>query len=70
MVTALNACMSIPASITVNDLINKANQYAAGGDNDPTTSMRNDRVFILTGTQDSTVVPGMFLEHYAALVSQ
>jgi len=54
--------MSIPASITVGDLINKANQYAASGDNDPTTSMRNDRVFILTGSQDSTVVPGVAMK--------
>jgi hypothetical protein len=55
--------MSLPAQISVADLITETNEYASSGDVDPTTNMRNDRVFIFAGTQDSTVVPGTYTRH-------
>jgi len=59
LTAALNACMSIPNNINVNDLISQADTWASQAKNDPTAGMRNDRIFILGGTQDTTVVQGV-----------
>jgi hypothetical protein len=58
LITALNACMTLPNQVNVNDLRNQANNYANSGDIDPTSNMRNDRVYIYHGTRDTTVYPG------------
>lgn len=58
-VTALGACMDKPENIDVNELIQQANAYAATGKNDPTSAMRNSKVYIFAGTEDTTVYQGV-----------
>jgi hypothetical protein len=58
LITALNACMSLPNQVSVNDLIAQTMRYATAGDVDPTSNMRDHRVFIIHGTRDNTVSPG------------
>jgi hypothetical protein len=57
--TATNACATLPNNINVNDLVAQTNRYVTANDVDPTSNMRNDRVFIYSGNQDSTVVSGV-----------
>jgi poly(3-hydroxybutyrate) depolymerase len=57
--TATNACATTYSNINVNDLIAQTGRYANAGDVDQTFNMQNDRVFIYTGTRDSTVVSGV-----------
>jgi len=58
LLTALNACMSLPAQVNVAELRTQTNTYANAGDIDATINMRDDRVYIFAGTRDTTVVPG------------
>lgn len=55
---ATNACASNPSAITISDLVQQTNRYATSGDVDATGNMRDDKIFILAGNQDSVVVPG------------
>jgi len=50
--------MSLPNTVNVNDLRTATNNYANSGDIDPTSNMRNDRVYIFHGTRDTVVAPG------------
>lgn len=67
VLTALNACMNLPNQINVNDLIVQTNSFASSGEIDSTENMRSHRVFILTGTEDSTVVQGLKLSQSVKL---
>jgi hypothetical protein len=58
LITALNACMSLPNQVSVSDLVAQTSRYANAGDIDPTANMRDHRVFIIHGSRDNTVVPG------------
>jgi hypothetical protein len=57
--TATQACASNPNGVNIADLITRTNQYANFGNIDATANMRNDRVFIFAGNQDTVVVPGI-----------
>lgn len=57
--TATGACMSNPNQIDVSELIAQADRYSSDGEIDPTSNLNNDRVFILAGTLDTTVDPGV-----------
>lgn len=59
---AANLCMSSPSSVNVNFLITQANTLAATNLIDPVGNIRDDRVFIFHGTQDSTILPGTVYE--------
>eukprot|EP00058_Branchiostoma_floridae_P023991 XP_002609481.1 hypothetical protein BRAFLDRAFT_127005 [Branchiostoma floridae] len=50
--TALGACMSSPAGITVSTLVSKTNSEP---DIDDPSNMRGDRVWLFGGTRDTTV---------------
>jgi len=57
--TATGACSNNPNNVNVADLTTRTNQYASSGDIDATANMRNDRVFIFAGNQDTVVVNGI-----------
>ncbi|KAI8518447.1 hypothetical protein Bbelb_044640 [Branchiostoma belcheri] len=52
LTTALGACMSSPAGITVSSLVSKTNSEP---DIDDPSNMRGDRVWLFGGTRDTTV---------------
>ncbi|XP_068129046.1 poly(3-hydroxybutyrate) depolymerase-like [Hyperolius riggenbachi] len=59
MMTATQACMSMPTSINVNTLISKTQSYVTSGLIDALSNLANDKVYIFSGTRDTTVVPGV-----------
>jgi poly(3-hydroxybutyrate) depolymerase len=70
-VIAVNACANTPNDINMSDLIAQTNRYAASNDVDPTSNMRNDRIFIFHGNQDSVIHPGVssrVVEYYQTYV--
>jgi predicted esterase len=70
--TATGACSSNPNNVAVSDLVAQTNRYASSNDVDGTGNLRNDRVFIFAGNQDSVVVPGIaskVLEYYQNYVN-
>jgi len=58
LLTALNACMSLPGSVNVNELVTKTRSYESARDIDSTSNLSNDRVYILHGSRDTVVSPG------------
>jgi len=69
---ALMACMSTPANIKLPNLIAKADANSKAGKIDSTTNLKDSKVFIFAGTQDTTVKPDVgrkgeeMYEHYGA----
>ena len=56
---ALTACMNSPLLIDVKELVVFAKQAAEDGDIDPTTFMSGHRVFLISGTKDTTLKQGL-----------
>jgi poly(3-hydroxybutyrate) depolymerase len=56
---ALGRCMKWPAGIPTAKLIATTEAWAAQGQIDPTGSLRRSRVYLFSGTEDSTVKPGV-----------
>ncbi|XP_072006642.1 poly(3-hydroxybutyrate) depolymerase-like [Engystomops pustulosus] len=72
MITATNACMKLPTSITVSTLQSKAQSYANSLLLDPLSNLARSKVYIFSGTRDSVVVPGVVKkqeEFYAPYVT-
>jgi poly(3-hydroxybutyrate) depolymerase len=60
MMTAIGACMNGPAtSVSASNIQNKLKSYVTGGSADPTSNVRDDPVYIFTGKNDRTVIPGV-----------
>uniref|UniRef100_A0A6A7GBW8 Polyhydroxybutyrate depolymerase n=1 Tax=Hirondellea gigas TaxID=1518452 RepID=A0A6A7GBW8_9CRUS len=71
LLTALNQCMGSDLLIDVPALLGFAQSCANRGACDPLESLRQQKVWLFSGTQDSTVVPGVMRkleEFYQALV--
>lgn len=64
--TATNICMKNPANLDVKTYINLANSNFQKGLIDNPTNLAQQRVFILNGTEDKTVLPvaGLKLEEF------
>ncbi|CAD5110723.1 DgyrCDS95 [Dimorphilus gyrociliatus] len=74
--TALNTCMGFPNGIYVEDCITETENFAREGRIDPTSNLRNDKVFILHGKEDPTVgidaaaKVRQYYEHYGATIAE
>ncbi|XP_063786147.1 poly(3-hydroxybutyrate) depolymerase-like [Pseudophryne corroboree] len=72
MMTATGACMSMPTSIDVNSLKTQTQSYANSGLVDPVSNLANSKVYIFSGSRDTTVVPGVVKkqeDYYRAYVN-
>ena len=58
LATALNSCTVLPTLINVPGLIDLTRTDAALGYIDPTYFLEDTRVFLISGTKDTVVVPG------------
>ena len=56
---ALTRCMSSPDSIPTSTLVNTTNNWAGAGLIDPVANLQSSRVYLFSGTLDSTVKPGV-----------
>ena len=56
--TAMTSCMKYPSTISVTVLEGITDSGAAVGNIDSTSNMRNDKVYIFDGKDDSVVNPG------------
>ena len=52
------ACMKQPTQINVQTLVTFTYDSAKDGSIDPPEDMKDDKVFLLSGTKDTTVVQG------------
>ncbi|UJR25697.1 hypothetical protein I4U23_007048 [Adineta vaga] len=60
MMTAIGACMRGPAtSVSVSNIQNKLKSYVTSGSADSTANVKDDPVYIFTGKNDGTVIPGV-----------
>ncbi|XP_070548312.1 poly(3-hydroxybutyrate) depolymerase-like isoform X1 [Ptychodera flava] len=59
---ALGACSDSPQDIDVIRLIDFTYSAEGSGDIDPVTGIADDKVYLFSGTSDTTVVPGVVLE--------
>ena len=57
--TCLSTCLSTPALIDVDMLVGFAKKAAENGDIDMTSSLADSRVFLISGTKDTTVKQGI-----------
>jgi predicted esterase len=70
MQIALTACMKFPALISITELVTITANTANMGFIDPTYHLANQRVWLLVGTKDTVVHPGVtkklqtYYEHY------
>jgi len=71
--TALGACMDRPERVVISELTTQTTKYASSGDIDATNNMYNSRVFVLSGTLDSVVNPGLgqkAVQYYLSYVQE
>ena len=60
MMSAIGACMNGPAtSVSATSIQNKLKSYVTGGSADDTSNVKDDPIYIFTGTNDRTVIPGV-----------
>lgn len=59
IVNATGRCMASPAGIPVSSLISTTNTWASQGVIDPVVNLQNSRVYLFSGSIDSTVKPGV-----------
>ena len=55
---ALTTCLKTPLFIDVAQLVDFAKQAGVDGNIDPTSSLSQSRVFLISGTKDTTVKQG------------
>lgn len=56
---ATGRCMTSPAGIPVSTLVNTTHSWASQGLIDPVANLQNSRVYLFSGTLDSSVKPGV-----------
>ena len=54
----LNTCIYDPALISVAELVSLTNDAAQNNEIDSTSNLKNDRVYLFSGTIDTIVNPG------------
>lgn len=59
LATALTSCMSSPYMMNVANLVTNAQQQADSGNIDPLENLANTKVYLYSGTLDSTVLPNV-----------
>ena len=59
IVSATGRCMASPAGIPTSSLISTTNNWASQGSIDPVSNLQNSKVYLFSGTKDSTVKPGV-----------
>lgn len=59
IVNATGRCMASPSGINVNTLVNTTNNWASQGLIDPTSNLANSKLYLFSGSIDSTVKPGV-----------
>ena len=59
VLNATGRCMANPGGISVNNLINTTNNWAAQNFIDPVANLQTSKVYLFSGTLDSVVVPGV-----------
>jgi poly(3-hydroxybutyrate) depolymerase len=59
IVNATGRCMASPAGIPTSTLVNTTNNWAGQGTIDPVANMQGSRVYLFSGSIDSTVKPGV-----------
>lgn len=57
--TATGACMATPSSINVDTLASTTNSWASQGLIDATSNLGQSKVYLFSGSKDTTVVPGV-----------
>ena len=58
LLIAMSTCMNQPQDISVEKLVDNTYATAATGTIDPPEEMKGDGVFLISGTNDSIIVPG------------
>ncbi len=56
---ATGRCMASPAGIPTSTLVSTTNSWASAGSIDPVANLQGSRVYMFSGTIDSTVKPGV-----------
>lgn len=56
---ATGRCMASPASIPTSTLVSTTNSWASAGNIDPVVNLQASKVYMFSGTIDSTVKPGV-----------
>ncbi len=59
IVNATGRCMASPAGISTSTLINTTNNWASQGSIDPVSNLQNSKVYLFSGSIDSTVKQGV-----------
>lgn len=59
IVSATGRCMSSPAGIPTSTLVSTTNTWATQGHVDPVSNLQSSKVYLFSGTLDSTVKPGV-----------
>jgi poly(3-hydroxybutyrate) depolymerase len=56
---ATGRCMASPAGIPTSTLVNTTNSWASAGSIDPVANLQSSKVYLFSGSIDSTVKPGV-----------
>ena len=56
---ATGRCMASPAGIPTSSLVSTTNSWASQGSIDPVVNLQNSKVYLFSGSLDSTVKPGV-----------
>ena len=59
IVSATGRCMASPAGIPTSTLVNTTNSWASAGSIDPVANLQNSKVYLFSGSIDSTVKTGV-----------
>ena len=59
IVNATGRCMASPAGIPTSTLINTTSNWASQGFIDPVSNLQTSKVYLFSGSKDTTVVPGV-----------
>lgn len=59
VISATGRCMVSPSGIPISTLVNTTNSWASQGLIDPVVNLQDSRVYLFSGTLDSTVKPGV-----------
>ena len=51
--------MLTPSLVSSGTLVDQAQRYANNGKNDPTQSLEGSKVYLIHGTEDKVVFPGI-----------
>jgi len=59
LITAVTTCMTIPSGINLNTLYSYVTSQASLGNIDNPSNLKQQKVWLFSGTKDTTVVPGV-----------